>query len=103
MDLVAINFIICSIAGFACLFVLVTTKIDTKHWRRLFIVCFTGLAYTVWLLSGMVNPALRVEDLIGRTLILIAFGLWVLELYEINGISHILRKCCRLRRKRDVN
>ena len=103
MDMTTLNFIVCSIAGFSCLFVLVTNKVDTRHWRRLFIVCFTGLAFTIWLISGIVHGTVRPENVAGRAIVLVAFLIWVMELYEFNVISYVRHLRRTVRRKRNVS
>ncbi len=83
MSLSVLNFIVCAIGGFLCLWVLITKKTDTSHWARLFFICSIGMAFTVWLISGMVNqPFIKGENIIGRACTTLAVAFAYFEMYK---------------------
>lgn len=82
MSLFFINGLICAIGAFATLYILITKRVNTKHWLRLFCVCAFGLGFTVWLISGMVNkPFIRMENIVGRGSILVALLFYYAEMW----------------------
>lgn len=74
MDKIGIcNFVICSIGALACLYTLITSRIDTRKWAQLSGLCFMGLAFVTWLIFGMAfHSRLVPENLLGRGLCLLA-------------------------------
>lgn len=82
MTLFFINGLICTIGAFACLYVLITKRVNTSHWLRLFCVCAFGLGFTVWLISGMISQnEVRLENIVGRGSTLIALTFYYAEMW----------------------
>lgn len=67
------NFLICGFGAAICLYTLVSGRVDTEHWRRLFFISLAGLGFVNWLIFGIVYyPDLKPELLISRILFLLA-------------------------------
>lgn len=82
MSLFILNGLICALGAFAVLYILITKRVNTQHWLRLFCVCAFGLGFTVWFISGMVNkPYIRMENIVGRGSMLIALLFYYAEMW----------------------
>lgn len=81
MSLYFLNGLICAAGAFMCLYILLTKRVNTTHWLRLFCVCAFGLGFTVWMISGMVNkPFIRMENIVGRGTMLVALIFYYIEM-----------------------
>lgn len=86
-----LNFFICVIAGLLSVYVLWTHRINTMHPLAMLFVAFSGLGFTVCLISGMVEPELLTRwNIAARIMALMAFACWVLGRIQChNGICQL--------------
>lgn len=83
MLLPILNFIVCAMGALICLFTLITRKVDTKHWKRLFFIGLSGLAFVLWLIYGMAyKDQLLIENIVCRFLVVLAICSNFAEMYR---------------------
>lgn len=85
------NFLIAGFGAALCLYTLISGRVVTSHWRRLFFISLMGLAFVNWLIFGIVFYVdLRPEHLIGRGLALLAM------LFAVSAMRESDKQICEV-------
>ncbi len=94
--LASINFLLCLLAGFLCIYVMATRRINTMHPLAMLFLTFVGMAFVVWMIDGMVRPwTIGKEALLSRGFVFAAFVCWTAGRIQCeNGICQIKYDGC---------